>query len=123
MNHLLSLEQELNPKFFYTYAKNSAKMNAKIVSLIKNDVIISNLKRIAQVLRDQYDSVYSKPDDNCPLENPLTLFSTTKTESPSLTTLNFESQDLVTSIMQISNTTLLQALIYFSRNSCLKMRN
>ena len=92
-----------NQKLFYTYAKNNAKVKAEIGSLIKNEVVISDKRIIAQVLREQYDSVYSKPDENCLIDDPVTLFSTTNSESPSLTNIDFERQDLVTSIMQISN--------------------
>ena len=53
-----------NPRFFYTYAKNNANVKAKIDPLIKNEVTISDPKNIAQVLREQYDSIYSKPDEN-----------------------------------------------------------
>ena len=94
---------KLNPKYFYTYEKNNAKVKAKIGPLIKNEVVISDPKTIAQVLREQYDSVYSKADENCLVDDPVTLFSTTNSESPSLTNIDFERQDLVTSIMQISN--------------------
>ena len=40
-NLLISLAIKSNPKFFYTYAENNAKMKAKIGPLIKNEVIIS----------------------------------------------------------------------------------
>ena len=83
-----------NPRFFYT----CAKIKAKIVPLIKNEVVISDPKNIAEVLREQYDIVYSKPDENCLVDDPVT-----NSESPSLTNIDFERRDLVTLIMQISN--------------------
>ena len=104
MNESLAVSAiKSNPKLFYTYAKNNSKVKAKIGPLIKNEVVISDPKSIAQVLRQQYDSVYSKPDQNCLVDDPVTLFSTTNSESPSLTYIDFERQDLVTSIMQMSN--------------------
>ena len=67
----------------------------------KHTLTISDPKTIAQMLREQYDSVYSKPDENCLIYDPVTLFSTTNSESPSPTNIDF--QDLVTPIKQISN--------------------
>ena len=92
-----------NPKLFYAYAKNNAQVNVKIGPLIKYEEVISDPKTIAQVLREQYDSVYSKPYENCLVHDPVTLFSTTNSEFLSITNIDFEGQDLVTSIMQISN--------------------
>ena len=66
-------------------------------------VVISDSKIIDQVLREQYDSVYSKPDENCSVDDPVTLFPTTNSESQSPTNIDFERQDLATSIMRISN--------------------
>ena len=54
-------------------------------------------------MRDQYDGVYSKPDEKCLVDDPVTLLSTTNSESQSLTNIAFERQDLVSLIMQISN--------------------
>ena len=79
------------------------KAKTKIGPLIKNEVIISDPRNIAQVLREQYDSVYSRPDENCLLDDPVTLFLTTNSKFQSLTNTDFECQDLVKSIMQISN--------------------
>ena len=39
-----------NPKYFYTYAKNNAKVKAKIGPLIKTEAVISDPKSIAEVL-------------------------------------------------------------------------
>ena len=90
--------------FFYTYAKKNANVKAKNGPLIKNELIISDPKNIAQVLREHYDSAYNKPDENCLVDDPVTLFYTTNGKSPSLTNIDFERLDLVASIMQIPNT-------------------
>ena len=60
-------------------------------------------KNINPVLREQYNSVYSKSDDNFLVDDHVTLFFATNSESPSFTSIYFERQDLVMSIVQISN--------------------
>ena len=64
---------------------------------------ISNPKRIAQALRERYDIVCSKPDENCLVDDPVTLFWTSDSESPCPTNIDYEHQDFVTSIMRMSN--------------------
>ena len=73
MNESLAISTiELNPKFSYTYTNNNANVKAKICALVKNEVVINDPKTIAQVQREQYDSVYSKPDENCLIDDPVT---------------------------------------------------
>ena len=117
MNESLAVSAiKSNPKLFYTYAKNNAKVKAKIGTLIKNEMVISDPKSIDQVLREQYDNVYSKPDVNCLVDDPVTLFLRTNSESPSLANNDFERQDLVTSTMQISNNSFAGPDKFYERN-------
>ena len=78
-----------NPKFFYACAKNNTKVKTKIGPLMKNEVIISDPKTIAQMLHKQYDSVYSNHDENCLVDDPVTLFSTTNSESSGLKNIDY----------------------------------
>ena len=59
-------ERNLNGSLSVSAIKSNSKfVNTKIVPLILKNDIITDPKSIAQVLREQYDSVYSKPDEYC----------------------------------------------------------
>ena len=52
-----------NPKFFYSYQKHFSKTNEKMSGFItKEGEIISDPFRQSEMLREQYQSVYSQPD-------------------------------------------------------------
>ena len=54
-----------NPKFFYAYAKKHSKSKSKVGPLRdKNNSLIYDADRIANILQDQYTSVFSVPSEN-----------------------------------------------------------
>ena len=95
-----------NTQFFYTYAKCNAKIKTKIGPYIER---WCDPKSTAEVLRDQYDSVYRKHDENCLVDHCITLFSTTDSESPSLTNIDFERQ-----VCRYQTTLLLAPIVFRS---------
>ena len=51
-----------NPKYFYQYARSKSKLQTSIGPLIENGIIIYDAKEKANVLLEQYCSVYSSED-------------------------------------------------------------
>ncbi|KAK3867823.1 hypothetical protein Pcinc_026748 [Petrolisthes cinctipes] len=50
-----------NPKFFYKYVKEKAKIRSPIGPLKLDGELVDDTERICAALRSQYDSVFSKP--------------------------------------------------------------
>jgi len=52
-----------NPKFFYSYAKSLSQIRSSINMLFDNDEsIITDTKKMADLLQEQFSSVFSDPD-------------------------------------------------------------
>jgi len=61
-----------NPAAFYKYADSYCKTKSKIGSLRLGDIFVSDSKRMAQILSNQYESVFSQPKiDNTDLLLPV----------------------------------------------------
>ena len=53
-----------NPKFFYSYQRHFSKTNEKMSGFVtENDEIVKDPFKQAEMLREQYQSVYSQPDE------------------------------------------------------------
>ncbi|KAK3888982.1 hypothetical protein Pcinc_006987 [Petrolisthes cinctipes] len=50
-----------NPKFFYKYVREKAKIRSTIGPLKVNEELVGNTGRVCEILRAQYDSVVSEP--------------------------------------------------------------
>ena len=52
-----------NPRFFYSYSRHFTKTNEKMSGFVtKNGEIVTDPFQQSEMLREQYESVYSKPD-------------------------------------------------------------
>ena len=93
-----------NPKYFYTYAKKYSTIKSKIGPLIINDEIISEPFEISEVLRKQYDSVFTKPSHDHKIHDPKTFFSTMNTTAPAIIEhIYFDHNDIIDAIKSISS--------------------
>ena len=61
-NHAIS-KIKINPKCFYSYAKSHSVMKNNLTMLISNEMVITDKKKIADALQQQFSSVFSNPDD------------------------------------------------------------
>jgi len=54
-----------NTKYFYSYAKTNSKMKPRVGPLYdkKKNIFIDSSKEMADLLQQQYSSVFSHPDD------------------------------------------------------------
>ena len=51
-----------NSKYFFSYAKNKLKNRSTVGPLVKeNGVVTGNPEEMTEILKDQYDSVFSIP--------------------------------------------------------------
>ncbi|KAK4313514.1 hypothetical protein Pmani_015149 [Petrolisthes manimaculis] len=50
-----------NPKFFYKYVREKAKVRSTIGPLKVDDYLVGDTGRVCEILRSQYDSVFSEP--------------------------------------------------------------
>ncbi len=57
-----------NPRFFYKYVREKAKIRSSIGPLKLNEELVRNTGRICEILRAQYDSVFSEPLPNDALQ-------------------------------------------------------
>ena len=94
-----------NPKFFYSYAKSFSKVHVGVGPLINSSKqLISGPRRMAEILSEQYSSVFSTPrHDKLPLD---TLFPEDPEymPSPSLSTISFCDYDLSEAMEELSPT-------------------
>ena len=53
-----------NPKFFFSYAKRFAKSKSNVGPLLNNGNLSNDPQEMANILQEQYKSVFSDPSDN-----------------------------------------------------------
>ena len=64
-----------NPSYFYSYAKRFSKTSNQIGQLTKKDgTIVTDSSEKAELLKEQYESVSSKPRENFKIVDPTTFF-------------------------------------------------
>ena len=64
-----------NPKFFYSYAKKHSKSKSQIGPFFDEEgELITDQKQICNILRKQYESVSSKPDERYLVDHPEEFF-------------------------------------------------
>ena len=74
---------KVNPKYFYSYAKSFSKVKHSISTLLNRDKkLVTERKELANILQQQFSSVFSDP--NCP-EKSLPTFTV-----PPLTSMDTE---------------------------------
>ena len=92
-------KMKTKPKFFYKYVKKFSKVKQSITQLFdKKGEIQTNSKDLADILQNQFISVFSSPenpDKLIPPETPL------PSESSSLSDFTFSVNDLVTAINEV----------------------
>ena len=88
-----------NAKYFYTYAKKFAKTKGNIGPLIndKEEYIYDNAG-MANLLSDQYKSVYTEPDK--PLPSAAEIFP--DQDNSKFTDINFSEEDIIEAIKKLS---------------------
>ena len=89
---------KLNPKYFYSYARNRAKIKGEIGPLNTNGKLVCDPYEKSEILRCQYESVFSRPcpddgdDDGLPQDPRLT---------ESVQDIDFNPEDFIGSIADL----------------------
>ena len=102
MEHKAVSAIKKNNKYFYSYARKFSKLSTGIGPLITdmND-IVSCPARMAEMLANQYNKVFSKPKEN--LKTADEIFASEENDR-SLNDIHFQEQDLIKAIGEISAT-------------------
>ena len=91
-----------DPKAFFTYAKKFSKTSSDIGPFFDKDgnpVLDGNI--IVEMLRQQYDSVFSIPKEEAFIQNPVEFFSTTEADT-FLDNITFDRMDILNMIDKLS---------------------
>ena len=100
--HKAVLAISKNSKYFYAYAKKFSKIQSAIGPLFNSaKELITSPKKMAEILKNQYDAVFSVPLE--PMLAQSDIFSTNDTsEGPLLTDISFEPADIEDAIDELS---------------------
>ena len=86
-----------NSKYFFSYAKKKSKIRSKIGPLLdKLGNLTSNNKEMAEILSQQYVSVFSKPTDNS------TQSDNVESTVPNIPSLQMTEKDFISAIDELS---------------------
>ena len=92
-----------DPKAFYGYAKKFSKTNSDIGPFFSKDGDpVTDTEEIVEMLRLQYESVFSTPMKDKQIQNPEEFFSSTEAES-SLDNISFNRSDIIDKIDCLSS--------------------
>ena len=91
-----------NPKHFYAYTKRYLKTNNVIGPFKVKDDIINNLKKISNMLSNQFSSSFSDPDERYKIENPKEFFKPLE-KSIQLSDIKFDENSIIEAIKEISS--------------------
>ena len=90
-----------NSKYFFSYAKKFSTSKTGVGPFIdENEDIVTNCTEMADMLSEQYSSVYSTPKEPLPMANEL--FSDTHVRENCLNNIIFDEEDIMEAIEQIS---------------------
>ncbi len=90
-----------NSKYFYSYAKKFSKVKSSIGPLMNStNNLVSGPQKMAEILSEQYKSVFSEPKSEHPITHPNPEFMSTGRGS--LSDIEFTKQDLIDAIDEIS---------------------
>ena len=92
-------ELKSNPRFFYSYAKKKQSTPTGIGPLKRADgSFTDNAEEMAEFLRIQYESVFSKPKTDFKIENPDVFFFSDNGNGPTISDIELTPDDFVKAI-------------------------
>lgn len=96
-------EIKKNPRAFYKFASKFSKKQSVIGPFLdKNGESTSAPEELAQILNEQYVSVFSNPDPEKTVYNPKEFFSRLDPDKPTLTDITFSTEDIEAAINKLS---------------------
>lgn len=94
-----------NPKYFYTYAFNKSKIKTPVGPLEEGDKTITDPQEISEILRKQYETVFSIPLQektiNCPVDFFMSRDQTNQDQQ--LRNITINTTDIIEAIKTLSN--------------------
>ena len=94
-----------NPKFFYTFAKRFSQVKIGVGPLINSaKQLISAPRKMAEILSEQYSSVFSAPrHDNISMDSLFPDLDNDMPKSPSLSNITFTDAELAEAMNELSS--------------------
>ena len=84
-----------DPKAFYNYAKKFSKATSDIGPFMsKEGNVVADAKTIADMLKEQYESVYSTPVEDKKVTNPQEFFSQ-NSAAHQIDSFNIDREDII----------------------------
>ena len=91
-----------NPRVFYSYAKRFSKLNTGIGPFYdKNDELVNDDFKLAEILRNQYENVFSIPIEEMKVDE--NLFEENYDDLTSIPNVHFVKEDILDAIDHLSN--------------------
>ncbi|KAK4325511.1 hypothetical protein Pmani_003961 [Petrolisthes manimaculis] len=92
-----------NSKFFFAYARKKLKSGATVGPLTKEDgTLTGDTTEMADLLKSQYESVFSRPRTDRTTGDPLSLFDDRPNDQLTLSSINITKEDIVIAIDNIA---------------------
>ena len=92
-----------DPRAFFKYAKRFSKSTSDIGPFIDNNgEVVTNPVTIVEMLRKQYESVFSNPREEKKVSNPQEFFSQNKA-SEQLDNIPFDRKDIIDALVHLSS--------------------
>ena len=92
-----------NPRYFYSFAKRKTNMREEVGPLKteQGKELTSNPQQIADILKMQYESAFSKPKEDKRVVNPTLFFSSIDNERETISDIEFDTADIVKAINEV----------------------
>ena len=87
-----------NAKYFYSYANKKLKKRVDIEPLENEGVLITDSKEMAELLKIQYEKVFSTPKIDALIKEPEQHFKNNNDETQYLTDIDFNEIDIIEAI-------------------------
>ena len=92
-----------NPRYFYSFAKRKTNMREEVgpLKMSQGSGLTSKPQQIADILKEQYESAFSKPKADKRVTNPSLFFGSTENEREKISDIEFDEADIVKAINNV----------------------
>ena len=92
-----------NPRYFYSFAKRKTNMREEVgpLKMDQETGLTSDPQQIADILKKQYESAFSKPKADKRVTDPNLFFGSTENERETISDIEFDTEDIVKAINEV----------------------
>ncbi|KAK3888614.1 hypothetical protein Pcinc_007340 [Petrolisthes cinctipes] len=95
-----------NPNFFYKYAFTKSKTHTPVGPLTVNDDIITDPQAISNIIKDQYETVFSTPLPSKVIHDKTSFFNSPIEREKQLLDVNITSHDITNAIKTLKTNSM-----------------